>query len=85
MGIDPESLIKRSVNLVRKRKKVEILWASTREIFNVIQAERCKCHIITVPNNILKKYSMIGKNLGIINLDTVKTFYLDAKKSKYKI
>ena len=85
VGIDPESLIKRSVNLVRKRKKVEILWASTREIFNVIQAERCKCHIITVPNNILKKYSMIGKNLGIINLDTVKTFYLDAKKSKYKI
>ncbi len=85
VGIDPESLIKRSVNLVRKRKKVEILWASTREIFNVIQAERCKCHIITVPNNILKKYSMIGKNLGLINLDTVKTFYLDAKKSKYKI
>ena len=85
VGIDPESLIKRSVNLARKRKKVEILWASTREIFNVIQAERCKCHIITVPNNILKKYSMIGKNLGLINLDTVKTFYLDAKKSKYKI
>ena len=85
VGIDPESLIKRSVNLVRKRKKVEILWASAREIFNVIQAERCKCHIITVPNNILKKYSMIGKNLGLINLDTVKTFYLDAKKSKYKI
>ena len=85
VGIDPENLIKKSVKLAKKREKVEILWASTREIFNIVQAERCNCQIITVPHNILNKFKMLGKNLNLINLDTVKTFYLDAKKSRYKI
>ena len=84
-GIDPEELIKKSVFAKRNRKKVEILWASTREIYNIVQADKAKCDIITVPNSILQKHGMLGQNLNFINLDTVKTFYQDAKKSKYKI
>jgi len=83
-GSDPNLIVKKAVQLSAKRK-VKILWASTREIFNLIQAEKIKCHIITIPDSILKKYKSIGKSIKKLNIETVKTFYEDAKKSGYKI
>ena len=84
-GVDPEILIKKSVDLVKNNKNHEILWASTRELYNVVRAEKLKCHIITVPTTILKKFNLIGYDLIKYSADTVKEFYDDAKNAKFKI
>lgn len=84
-GVDPEILIKKSVDLVKNNKNHEILWASTRELYNVVRAEKLKCHIITVPTTILKKFNLIGYDLIKYSADTVKEFYEDAKNAKFKI
>lgn len=84
-GINPEIVIKKSVDLVKNNKNHEILWASTRELYNVVQAEKIKCHIITVPTTILKKFNLIGYDLIKYSADTVKEFYEDAKNAKFKI
>ena len=84
-GNDPEEPIKEAINLVQEIPKAEILWASSRELFNIIQAMNCGCHIITVPHSILPKLDGIGKDLNDLSLDTVKSFLVDAKNSGYKI
>ena len=63
----------------------EILWASTRELINIFQANQINCHIITVPHDILKKISLIGKNLDDLSLETVQMFLNDATRAGYKI
>jgi len=84
-GRDPSNFIKKAVQIFKSFKKAEILWASTREVYNIIQANKLGCHIITVPPNLLKKIKLFNKNLKKYSLETVKDFYIDAKKSKYKI
>ena len=66
--------------------KNEILWASVREIYNIVQANECGCDIVTVPHDILNKsYTMIGKNLDELSLDTVKMFYSDAVSAGFNL
>ena len=84
-GRDPIPLIKQSIRLKKKFKNVKILWASTREVLNVYQANKIKCDIITVPNSILKKLSLRNKNLLKYSIETSKDFFLDGKKSKFNI
>ena len=84
-GIDPLDTIKEAIKICEKKKNIQILWASTREILNIVQADRAGCHIITVPNDLLKKLSLIGKNLEGYSLETVKGFYDDALSSGFKI
>lgn len=84
-GVDPMPTVKRAVEKYKNLPKAEILWASTREIFNVEQAKSAGCHIITVPEEILKKFSMRGKNLKEMSLDTVKTFYTDAVEAGFSL
>ena len=84
-GVDPTSLIRDAINLCKSKKKIEILWASTREILNIVQANNIGCHIITVPHHMLSKFYGIGKNLEKLSLETVQTFLSDAKKSNYEI
>ena len=84
-GVDPEKIIKESINLANSKPKSEILWASTRENLNIFQAEKLGCHIITVPHDLLKKISNIGKNLEEFSLETVHSFYDDALSAGYKI
>ncbi len=84
-GLDPLNTIREAIKICEKKKRVEILWASTRELFNIIQAENVNCHIITVPHSILPKLSGIGKDLESLSLDTVKSFLVDAENSGYKI
>jgi transaldolase len=66
-------------------KKVEILWASTREAYNYLQAKNCGCSIITMPSSIIKKISKFGKTYEELTLDTVKKFLKDSKESNFKI
>lgn len=84
-GQDPVPIIKKSVHLTRKMKNVEILWASTREAYNYIQAKNCGCAIITMPPSIIEKITKFGKSLQDLSLDTVKKFLKDSRDSKYKI
>ena len=84
-GIDPAETIIKSVKIFKYYKNVKTLWASTREILNIIQADKLKCDIITVPINMLSKMSNIGKNLETFSIETVKDFYNDARKANYKI
>lgn len=84
-GINPNKIINKSIKLFKNHKNVKTLWASTREIYNIMQAAKLKCDIITVPISLLKKFNHLGKNLNVYSLDTIKGFYNDAKKAKYKL
>ncbi|ATD54296.1 transaldolase [Clostridium chauvoei] len=84
-GFDPENLVKESVDFAKKNKNCEILWASCREVFNIVQADRCGCQIITVTNSNLNKLSLFGKDLKDYSLETVKGFFKDATSLGYKI
>ena len=84
-GKDPKNLILKTLKLTNKIKKIEILWASVREPFNIIQAENYGCHIITVTPEVIKKMNKFNYNLKQYSIDTVKQFYIDAKKSKFKL
>ena len=85
VGIDPAPIIKESARLTKKLKKVEILWASTREAYNYLQAKKYGCQIITMPPAIIEKISRFGKSSQELTIDTVKNFLKDSKKSKFKI
>ena len=84
-GRDPTNYIKQAIKKFKSFKKAEILWASTREVYNIVEANKLGCHIITVSPNLLKKINLFNKNLKKYSLETVKDFYIDAKKSKFKI
>ena len=84
-GIDPIKIMEESVKLAKARSKSGILWASTREVINIFQAEATGCEIITVPHNILNKLTGVGKDLKKISLETVDMFYKDAKAAGYTI
>ena len=84
-GKDPVPIIKESVRLTKKNKKVEILWASTREAYNYLQAKDCGCQIITMPPAIIQKISKFGKTYQELTLDTVKIFLKDSIQSNFKI
>ena len=85
VGKDPIPEIKKSIAMSKKFKNVEILWASVREPYNYIQAKQLNCHIITVPPSIIEKIESFGKSFDQLTKETVKTFLIDSKKSKFKI
>lgn len=83
-GIDPLPVVQKTVELIRGTD-IEIIWASPREVYNVVQAENAGCHIITVTKDILNKLSLIGKDLKEYSRETVQMFYDDAQKSGLKL
>ena len=85
VGKDPISEIKNSIKLAKKYKNVQILWASTREPYNYLQAKSLGCHIITAPPSIIEKIDSFGKSFNALTIDTVKGFLKDSKKSNFKI
>lgn len=82
-GVDAVPIVRHAVEVARARPKAQVLWASCREIYNVVQAAGAGCHIITVPNDMLKKLDGLGKDLGELSLDTVKMFRNDALSSGF--
>ena len=85
VGKDPIPIIKESVRLTKNMKNVKILWASTREAYNYLQARKCGCSIITMPSEIIEKISKFGKSYEELTLDTVRKFLKDSKDSNFKI
>tara|TARA_B100000674_G_scaffold86195_1_gene59732 strand:- start:34 stop:726 length:693 start_codon:yes stop_codon:yes gene_type:complete len=84
-GKDPLPQFKESLKIAKKYNNVEILWASTREPYNYIQAKNLGCQIITVPPAIIEKIEKFGKSFNKLTIDTVKGFLSDTKKSKFKL
>ena len=84
-GKDPIPVFKKSIKLVKNYKNIEILWASTREAYNFIQAKQLRCNIITMPPKIIEKINSFGKSSNQLTLDTVQGFLIDSRKSRFKI
>ncbi len=84
-GVDPMPIMKKAVELAKPLPKCEILWASPREALNVIQAEECGCHIITMTPDILATLKTFGKDLHQYSLETVQMFYRDAQAAGYTL
>ncbi len=84
-GVDPVPVIEQAVQIAKSKPKSEVLWASTREVLNIFQADQAGCQVITVPNGILNKLKLVGYDLSQYSLDTVKMFYNDALAAGYKL
>ena len=84
-GKDPVPEFKKSIQLSKKFKNVEILWASVREPYNYLQAKQLGCHIITIPPSTIEKIENFGKSFEQLTKETVKAFLIDSKKSNFKI
>src|SRR3972149_8549959 len=84
-GRDPVPLMAEAVKIMRAKPKAELIWASPRELLNIFQADSAGCHIITATNDILKKLSIVDKDLDGYSLETVEMFYKDASAAGYTI
>ncbi len=84
-GRDPVPVMAESVRIMKAKPRAELIWASPRELLNIFQADAVGCHIITATNDILKKLSLVGKDLDQYSLETVEMFYKDASAAGFKI
>jgi transaldolase len=84
-GRDPVPIMSECVDILKAAPQSELIWASPRELLNIIQADAIGCHIITVTNDILKKLPLIGKDLADYSLDTVKMFFDDGRKAGFTL
>jgi transaldolase len=85
VGVDPLPIMLAAKALLARKPKAELLWAATREVFNIIQADQLGCDVITVPNDILNKLKNIGRPLSLACKDTVVGFYKDAESAAFTI
>jgi transaldolase len=84
-GVDPVKMMTLAAQVLKPLPKAELLWASPREVLNVIQAQDCGCHIITATPDIISKVPLLGKDLKQYSLETVKMFHEDARTAGYKL
>ena len=84
-GCDPVPIMAEAVKAMKAKPKAELIWASPRELLNIFQADSVGCHIVTATNDILKKLSLVGKDLDKYSLETVEMFHKDASAAGYKI
>lgn len=84
-GVDPVPIMAESVQRLRAAPNTELIWASPRELLNIFQADEIGCQVITVTNDIIKKLSLVGKDMNEYSLETVKMFYDDGKAAGYKL
>ena len=84
-GRDPMPLMAEAVRVLKPNPGAELIWASPRELLNIFQADSVGCHIITATHDVLAKLALVGKDLDIFSLDTVKMFYEDAASAKFAI
>ncbi|MDH3470886.1 MAG: transaldolase [Acidimicrobiia bacterium] len=84
-GRDPVPLMSEAVELARPAGNAELIWASPREVLNILQADAVGCHIITATHDVLKKLPTLGKDLEEFSLDTVKMFHSDSTAAGYSV
>lgn len=84
-GIDPVPLMARAVDIMVDAPRAELIWASPREVLNVMQADQVGCHIITLTHDLLKKLELLGKDLEQYSLETVQMFRRDALAAGFTV
>ncbi len=84
-GRDPIPIMVESLRIMSSHPNAELIWASPREILNVVQADEVGCDIITVTHDLLKKLATLGKDLDHFSLETVQMFHRDARASQYQL
>jgi transaldolase len=84
-GVDPVPVMAQAVAMLRPHPQIELIWASPRELLNVFQADAVGCHIITATPDVLKKLTLVGKDLAEYSLETVRMFADDAAKSGFRL
>jgi transaldolase len=85
-GVDPMGIMRAAKKILKDQPQAKLLWASVREVFNIIQAEESGCDIVTVQHDILAKAaSLLGKDLTDLSLETVQMFANDAKASGFSL
>jgi transaldolase len=84
-GRDPVPIMKQAAQVLQEKSQAELLWASTREVLNIYQAEECGCHIITLGKELIKKLKLTGKDLIELSRENVQMFYDDACKANLQI
>jgi transaldolase len=84
-GVDPLPLMQESLAMMAEYPQQEMIWASPRELLNIVQAHDIGCHIITVTSDIIKKLNLLDKDLTAYSLETVKMFYDDAVAAGFKL
>jgi transaldolase len=84
-GRDPVPMMAEAVRMISPSPNQELIWASPRELLNLFQADAIGCHVITVTSDILKKLSLVAKDLDEYSLETVKMFYDDAKAARFQL
>ncbi len=84
-GVDPTTIMSQAAQIVRQTPRHKLLWASPREILNLVQAQQCGCDIITMTPDLWKKVAVLGQDLESLSLDTVKMFRSDAVAAGYTL
>ena len=84
-GVDPEPIMVTALDTLRPLPGVELIWASPREVLNIVQADRIGCHIITVTHDLLAKLHLLGRDLDEFSLDTVRMFHRDAAAAGFTL
>jgi transaldolase len=84
-GGDPLPIMQRALEIMRPRPQQKLIWASPREVYNVVQADMIGCHIITITRELIGKLTSLGRDLDEFSLDTVKMFRRDAVSAGYSL
>ncbi|HTW68186.1 MAG TPA: transaldolase [Bryobacteraceae bacterium] len=84
-GCDPLPILEGALERIRSYSHIELIWASPRELFNIVQADEIGCHIITVTHDLLKKLPLLGRDLTEYSLETVKMFVDDARAANFSL
>lgn len=84
-GTDPLPIMKHVMETIKPFPMIELIWASPREVFNLVQADSIRCHVITMTNDLIKKIPTIGKDLNAFSLETVQMFFNDASAAGFKL
>jgi transaldolase len=84
-GVDPEPIMVAALDTLRPLPGVELIWASPREVLNIVQADRIGCHIITLTHDLLAKLHLLGRDLDEFSLDTVRMFHRDASAAGFSL
>jgi transaldolase len=84
-GRDPIPIMKECLQILDGHSNLQLIWASPRELLNIVQADRIGCHIITVTHDLLKKLQLLGKDLTAFSLDTVRMFHDDARSAGFQL
>jgi transaldolase len=84
-GREPEPIMVAALDSLRPLSDVELIWASPREVLNIVQADRIGCHIITVTHDLLAKLGTLGRDLADFSLDTVRMFHRDASAAGFAL